>query len=221
MPTSAAPVSYASVYSGISNAPLSSNGYPFSIPDALRVLAPTSLQSAIANTKDAYIGSTYVGTNLTEAQRMEVYGAKMYILYNEVLALPQYLATTGPNAAANKTILGELPKVLSPVYGSTTNVQKFLASFEYYGKLSYKGNPPMATGANTVVPVILALKSVSVNNNSVVVTIPPHAFQFYPNGASSVPDSGGYTESVQFTPQPGNWTHLWPVSNVSANSSGS
>jgi hypothetical protein len=211
-------VAYASAYNGISDASVSSNGYPFSVPNDMRVPAPHSLQSAVANTQDAYIGSTYVGTHLTEAQRMEVYAAKMYVLYNQVFALPQYLATTGPHAAANKTILAELPKVLSPVYGSTANAQKLLASFEYYGKL-YKGHPPIATGANTVVPALLSLKSVSVSNNSVLITVPAHAFKFYPNGASGAPETGGYTETVHFTPQPGNFRHLWPVSSVSTNSS--
>jgi hypothetical protein len=50
-------VAYASAYNGISDASVSSNGYPFSVPNDMRVLASQSLQSAIANTKDAYIGA--------------------------------------------------------------------------------------------------------------------------------------------------------------------
>jgi hypothetical protein len=200
---------YVNAYNGISNAPVSYNGYPYSVPNDLRVLSPKSLRSAIVNTKDAFIGSTYVGTNLTKNQRMAVYTAKMYLLYRAVLVLPQYFATTGFYASENKAIRAELPKVFSVIYGSTVKARKFLSRYELD-----KDNPVTVTGANTIVPVVLGLKTFSFRQYSVLINVPAGTVRVYENGLGHAPQTGGYTFIVSLTPKLGNFSHLWPVSNI-------
>ena len=123
--TSATTSEYLNIYQGIPNSPVSSNGYPFSVPDSMRILAPKLLSKEVLDTKLAKIGDTYVGTTWTPAQRMEIYTAKMFALYLLVDAPDQYM----PNNTNNRiNIWPNLVRVAQPFYGSRARTKTAIYS---------------------------------------------------------------------------------------------
>ena len=219
--TSATTSEYLNIYQGIPNSPVSSNGYPFSVPDSMRILAPKLLSKEVLDTKLAKIGDTYVGTTWTPTQRMEIYTAKMYMIYASVFGLPQYLATTGTYGATNKAILTDIGQVSAPLYGSLTAADKQLGVTSIHDGLSlFRGDVVGATqtGMNTIVTPYLSATSISFTtyqgSPEVSVTIPKGAFNATIEKGGSVIQTLGdaaVVGQVAIQPQPKEWSQVWPI----------
>ena len=219
--TSATTSEYLNIYQGIPNSPVSSNGYPFSVPDSMRILAPSLLKKEVLDTKLAKIGDTYVGTTWTPAQRMEIYTAKMFMLYYHVYGVPQYLTTTGTYGSTNKTILTDIGQVSAPLYGSLEAADKQLGVTSIHDGLSFfRGDVvgTIQTGMNTFVQPVLNATNISFatyqGNPEVVFTIPKGAVSSTTKDGGTIIQTLGnttITDQVVLQPQPKEWGHVWPV----------
>ncbi len=212
--TSATTSEYLNIYQGIPNSPVSSNGYPFSVPDSMRILAPSLLKKEVLDTKLAKIGDTYVGNTWTPAQRMEIYTAKMFMLYGNVFGLPQYLTTTGTYGTTNKAILTDIGLVSAPFYGSVAAADKQLGVTSTSDGLSFFRGDIKGTqegGANTLVQPYLDASVPPPKGNIVSFTMPNGSFMFKSTGQGAGTATGEHN-TVVVMPDPGAWSHVWEVS---------
>jgi len=220
--TSATTSEYLNIYKGIPNSPVSSNGYPFSVPDSMRILAPKVLSKEVLDTKLAKIGDTYVGTTWTPAQRMEIYTAKMFMLYGTVFGLPQYLTTTGTYGTTNKLILSDIAQVSAPLYGSLAAADKQMGATPVNDGLSFFSGEAVGqiqTGVNTAVKPFLNAGNISFKTHAgdswIFFTVPKGAYSIsIKTGNSSDGTIGGTVTTVAevgIQPKPNEWSHLWPV----------
>ena len=218
--TSATTSEYLNIYQGIPNSPVSSNGYPFSVPDSMRILAPSLLKKEVLDTKLAKIGDTYVGNTWTPAQRMEIYTAKMFMLYGNVFGLPQYLTTTGTYGTTNKTILGDVVQMFVPFYGSPSAVDKQMVTTPSDGLAIFRNENKGAveTGVHTFVTPALNATDISFStyqsNPLVVITIPKGAYQIdykYQGKTTVLGDTVPTVAKVGVQPESNEWSHVWPV----------
>jgi hypothetical protein len=212
-PASTPTSEYLDIYKGMPNEPVSSNGYPFAVPDELRILAPKLLKKEVLDTKLAKIGDVYVGTNWTPSQRMEIYTAKMFWTYGDVFGNPQYLATTGPNAQINRTILSEIPTLYAPFYGSIAAADQQMVTTLSDGLAIFQGDVPgtVTTGINTVIKPSLDATDISFSKGLVNFTLPKGSVALKTNGPGASIYTGGLTYVTGVKEDPGNWSHVWQV----------
>lgn len=218
--TSATTSEYLNIYQGIPNNPVSSNGYPFSVPDSMRILAPTLLKKEVLDTKLAKIGNTYVGTTWTPAQRMEIYTAKMFMLYGQIFGLPQYLTTTGTYGTTNKAILTDVAQMFVPFYGSLAAANKQMVTTASDGLAIFRNDNigAVETGVNTFITAELSATDISFstyqNTPSVAITIPKGAYQIgykYQGKVIILGDTVPTVAKVGVQPESNEWSHVWPV----------
>lgn len=76
------------------------------VPDQLRILAPSELSSEIKDTKNPYVGSVYVGTGNSPTTRMEIYTAEMFVSNVNWFNVTQFLNSP--------TALSQIATLLSP-----------------------------------------------------------------------------------------------------------
>lgn len=218
--TSATTSEYLNIYQGIPNSPVSSNGYPFSVPDSMRILAPSLLKKEVLDTKLAKIGDTYVGTTWTPTQRMEIYTAKMYRLYQNAFGLPQYLSTTGTYSAINKEIKSDVQQMFVPFYDSLAAVEKQMVTTQSDGLAIFRNQTSGVTklGINTLVPAYLNATAISVvthqGSPGVVFTIPKGAYNVKSEKGSSIVTTRGTVKTIEevgIQPEANEWSHVWPV----------
>jgi hypothetical protein len=212
-PASTPASEYLDIYKGMPNQPVSSNGYPFAVPDELRILAPKLLKKEVLDTKLAKIGDVYVGTNWSPTQRMEIYTAKMYWTYETVLSNPQYLVTTGPYAQTNRAILSELPTLFAPFYGSIAAADQQMVTTKSDGLAIFRGDLPgdFATGINTAVKPCLDATDISFSKGFVDFTLPKGSVALKMTGPGGYNYTGGLTYVTGVKADPGNWSHIWQV----------
>ncbi|WP_298388118.1 hypothetical protein [Ferrimicrobium sp.] len=209
--TSATTSEYLNIYQGIPNSPVSSNGYPFSVPDSMRILAPSLLKKEVLDTKLPKIGVTYVGTTWTPAQRMEIYTAKMYMLYSFTFGLPQYLTT-------NTKTFHDVARMFVPFYGSLAAVNKQMVTTGSDGLAIFQGDikGQSESGVHTLVQPFLDAANISLStyqgSPEVQFAIPKGSFAVKTTSPSA-PASiiTGLSNSVLIQPQPNEWTNVWPV----------
>ena len=209
---------YLSIYKGIPNSPVSSNGYPFSVPDSMRILAPKVLAKEVRDTKLAKIGDTYVGTTWAPTQRMEIYTAKMYATYNNTFGIDQYLDASGTHGRTNKSILLDVARMFVPFYGSLAAVNKQMVTSASDGLAIFRNDTPhnVETGVDTIAPAFLGATNIAFFSfqgiPAVKVSLPAGAYKVTIN--TSPAQVEGNTASrfeVAFNPQPHDWGHVWPV----------
>jgi hypothetical protein len=209
---------YLNIYKGIPNSPVSSNGYPFSVPDSMRILAPKVLAKEVRDTKLAKIGDTYVGTTWTPTQRMEIYTAKMYMTYNRTFVIDQYLDTSGTHGPTNKSILPDIARMFVPFYGSLAAVDRQMVTAASDGLAIFRNDTAnnVETGLDTIAPAFLGATSLAFfsfqGTPAVIVRVPAGAYKVTIN--TSPAQVEGNTASrfeVAVNPQPHGWSHVWPV----------
>ncbi len=212
-PASTPTSEYLDIYKGMPNQPVSSNGYPFSVPDELRILAPKLLKKEVLDTKLAKIGDVYVGTNWSPTQRMEIYTAKMYWTYETLLSNPQYLVTTGPYAQTNRAILSELPTLFAPFYGSIAAADQQMVTTKSDGLAIFRGDLPgdFATGINTAVKPCLDATDISFSKGFVDFALPKGSVALKMTGPDGYNYTGGLTYVTGVKADPGEWSHVWEV----------
>jgi hypothetical protein len=212
-PASTPTSEYLDIYKGMPNEPVSSNGYPFAVPDDLRILAPKLLKKEVLDTKLAKIGDVYVGTNWSPTQRMEIYTAKMYWTYSDVFSNPQYLDTTGPYAQTNRAILSELPTLFAPFYGSVAAVDQQMVTTKSDGLAIFQGDLPgdFDTGINTTVKPSLDATDISFSKGFVDFTVPKGSVAVKMTGPGASIYTGGLTYITRVKEDPENWSHVWQV----------
>jgi hypothetical protein len=212
-PTSTPTSEYLNIYKGMPNEPVSSNGYPFVVPDELRILAPKLLKKEVLDTKLAKIGDVYVGTNWTPSQRMEIYTAKMFWTYGDVFSNPQYLETTGPYAQTNRAILSEIPTLFAPFYGSVAAVDKQMVTTLSDGLAIFRGDLPgqFDTGINTTIKPTFNTTDISFSNGRVNFALPKGSVAVKLTGPGASIYTGGLTYITGVKEDPGEWSHVWEV----------
>ncbi|MHB1903530.1 MAG: hypothetical protein ACYCTG_05440 [Ferrimicrobium sp.] len=182
------------------------------MPDSMRILAPSLLKKEVLDTKLAKIGDTYVGTTWTPAQRMEIYTAKMYMLYSFTFGLPQYLTTTNANT------FREVARMFVPFYGSLTAVKKQMVATTTDPLAIFRGDVTgsQETGINSMVQPFLGAANISTStyqgSPEVHVAIPKGSFAvktISPSAPASI--ITGVSSNVLVQPQPNEWTNVWPV----------
>ncbi|MCI2975833.1 MAG: hypothetical protein MP439_07125 [Ferrimicrobium sp.] len=210
---------YLNIYKGIPNSPVTSNGYPFSVPDTMRILAPKVLAKEVRDTKLAKIGDTYVGTTWTPTQRMEIYTAKLYATYRYTFGIDQYLDTSGTNGRTNKSILPDIARVFAPFYGSLAAADRQMVTSTSDGIAIVRNDTPqnVETGMDTIAPAFLGATNLAFFSfqgiiPAVKVNLPAGSYKVTIN--TSPAQVEGNTASrfeVGFNPQPHDWGHVWPV----------
>lgn len=90
------------------------------VPDQLRILAPSELSSEIKDTKNPYVGSVYVGTGNSPTTRMEIYTAEMFGASRNWYASPQFLNSP--------TVLHQIATLLAPFDAYTNESQSWLST---------------------------------------------------------------------------------------------
>jgi hypothetical protein len=212
-PASTPASEYLDIYKGMANQPVSSNGYPFSVPDELRILAPKLLKKEVLDTKLAKIGDVYVGTNWSPTQRMEIYTAKMFWTYSDVFSNPQYLDTTGPYAQTNRAILSEIPTLFAPFYGSIAAVDQQMVTTLSDGLAIFRGDRPgqFDTGINTTITPTFNTTDISFNKGFVDFALPKGSVAVKLTGPGASLYTGGLTYVTGVKEDPGEWSHVWQV----------
>jgi hypothetical protein len=217
---------YLPIYKGIPDTPVASNGYPFSVPDDLRILAPKVLKKDILDTKLAKINGMYIGTTWTPSQRMEIYSAKLYTLYGAVFGLSQYLTTTGTYGTTNKIAMADIAQVVEPLYGSLAAADSQLGQLSPHDGLSLfradvKGTT--WTGVNSVLSPFLNTTDISVNtyqgSPEVTITVPKGAYLITGSQGGKVLGTGGnevpVVQTTYLKDEASERSHVWVVTNSS------
>jgi hypothetical protein len=208
---------YLNIYQGIPNTPITSNGYPFGVPDSMRILAPNLLKKEVLDTKLAKIGDIYIGTTWTPTQRMDIYTAKMGLLYGLAFGLPQYLTTTGPEAITNKAILSHITNLFVPFYGSVQAVEQQMVTTNE-NKAIFRLETPGSTvlGVNTVIGSQMNVTNIALTTYKPGIEEVSMTFAKGQGGAeselnSSSPPAQIDNDQALVTQQPGEWSYVWPI----------
>lgn|GEM_PF-4393195 len=208
---------YLNIYQGIPNTPITSNGYPFGVPDSMRILAPNLLKKEVLDTKLAKIGDIYIGTTWTPTQRMDIYTAKMGLLYGLAFGLPQYLTTTGSEGITNKAILSHITNLFVPFYGSVQAVEQQMVTTNE-NKAIFRLETPGSTalGVNTVIGPQMNVTNIALTTYKPGIEEVSMTFAKGQGGAESeinptVPPGPIVNDQALVTQQPGEWSYVWPI----------